>query len=44
MFALVKLILNFFSGEPKLPLIQKVGPSPYIKKLFLELSELDDEQ
>ena len=34
-FALVKLILNFFSGDPRLPLIPKVGPSPNIKKLFL---------
>ena len=31
MFAL-KLILNFFSGDPKLPLIPKVGPSTNIKK------------
>ena len=38
-FALVKLILNFFSGEPKFPLIPKVGPSPNVKKLFLQLSE-----
>ena len=26
-FALLKLILNFFSDEAKLPLIPKVGPS-----------------
>ena len=39
MFALLKLILNGFSGEPKLPLIPKVGPSPNIKKLFLRLSQ-----
>ena len=26
-----KLILIFFSGEPKLPLIPKVGPSPSTK-------------
>ena len=33
-FALVKLILNFFSGDPKLPLILKVGASPNIKFFF----------
>ena len=43
MFALVKWILNSFSGQPKLPLIPKVGPSPNIKKLFLRLSEWDNE-
>ena len=43
MFELVKFILNVFSGDPKLPLIQKVGPSPNIKKLSLRLSEGDDE-
>ena len=37
-FALLKLILNFFSGKPKLPLMPNVGPSPNIKKLFLRLS------
>ena len=36
-FALLKLVLNFFSGAPKLPLIPKVSPSPNIKKLFLRL-------
>ena len=41
MFAVVKLI--FFSGDPKPPLITKVGPSPIIKKLFLRLSDRDDE-
>ena len=41
-FALVKLILNFFSGDPKLPSIPYVGPYPNIKNLFLRLSELDD--
>ena len=35
-FTLLKLILNnFFRGEPNLPLISKVGPSPSKKKLFL---------
>ena len=43
MFALVKLI-NFFSAEPKLPLIPKGGPKPNIKKLFLQLTTCDDEQ
>ena len=43
MFALVKLILNFFSGDPKLLLTSHVGPSPNIKKLFLQLPERDDE-
>ena len=38
MFALLKLILDVFSGEPKLQLIPKVGPSPSTKKLFLRLS------
>ena len=28
----------FFSGEPKPPLIPKIGHSPNIKKLFLRLS------
>ena len=32
MFALLKLILNFFSRAPKLSLIPKVSPSPNIKK------------
>ena len=43
MFALVKLILTFFSDEPKLPLILKAGTSPNIKKLFLLLTAWDDE-
>ena len=43
MFTLLKLILNFYSGEAKLPLIPKAGPSPNITKLFLGLSEWDDE-
>ena len=43
MSALLKLILNFFSAEPKLPLTLKVGPSPCVKKLFLWLSAWDDE-
>ena len=42
-FASLKLISNFFSGAPKLPLIPKVGPLPNIKKLFLRLSEWDGE-
>ena len=33
-FALVKLIQNFFSGEPKLSLIPKVGPLPSMKSYF----------
>ena len=41
-FALLKLILIFFPAEPKLSLIQKVGPSPSTKKLFLRLSARDD--
>ena len=36
---LLKLILNFISGEPKLQLIRKVEPSPSTKNLFLRLSE-----
>ena len=36
-------MIIFFSGEPKLPLIQKVGHKPNIKKLFLKLSTCDDE-
>ena len=43
MFAFVKSILNFFSGFPKLSLIPHDGASPNIKKLFLRLSEWDDE-
>ena len=42
-FALLKLILNFFSSLPKFPLIPKVSPSPKIKKLFLWLPVWDDE-
>ena len=37
-FALVKLMLNFFFDEPKLPLIPKIKPSPNIKKLFFILA------
>ena len=33
-----KINTKLFSGEPKLPLIPKVGSSPNIKKLFLRLS------
>ena len=36
--ALVKLILNFILGEPKLLLTPEVGPSPNTK-LLLQLSE-----
>ena len=43
MFALLKLILNFFCGEPKLPLNRKVGPSTRTIKLFLGFSAWDDE-
>ena len=39
MFAILKLILNFLSGEPTLPLISEIGHSSNIKKLFLRLSE-----
>ena len=42
-FALLKLILNFFSGELHLPLILKVGPSPSTKKLLLQWLAWDDE-
>ena len=34
-FALLKLILNFFSGAPKLTLIPKASSPPNIKNLFL---------
>ena len=40
MFALLKLISNYFSGDPKLPLISKVGNLSNIKKLFLHLLEI----
>ena len=43
MFALPKLILNFFSGAPKLPLILKVSPQPNTKTLFMRLSGFDHE-
>ena len=42
MLFLVKLILSFFSGEPNVPLISKVGPSSNIRELLLRLSEWDD--
>ena len=42
-FVLVKLILKFFYGGPKLSLIPKVYHSPNIKTLFLRLSARDDE-
>ena len=38
-----KLILNLFSTEPLLSLISSIGPSPFTKKLFLQLSVWDDE-
>ena len=37
-FALLKLIVNFFSAAPTLSLISSVVPSPNSKKLFLQLS------
>ena len=43
MFALVKLILSFFSCEPKLPLIPKLNLHLILKKLFFRLSLWDDE-
>ena len=43
MFALLKLILNIFSVEQKLPLIPNVGPSPSSKKLFFQLPAGDCE-
>ena len=43
MFALLKLTLNFFCGEPKLPLNRKVGPSTSTIKLLLGFSAWDDE-
>ena len=39
----IKLILNVFSEESKLPLILKIGPSLNIKNLFLQLLARDDE-
>ena len=42
MLSLLKLILNLLSNEPVLPLISSVGPSLNSKKLFLQLSALDD--
>ena len=43
LFDLLKLILNFSCGEPKLPLTPKVALSPNIKKIFLQLWEWGDE-
>ena len=43
MFALVKLILQFFFCDPTLPLILQAGRSPSIKRLFLRFSGLDDD-
>ena len=38
-FALLKLMLNFFSGKPKLPLMPKSrGPSTSTKKVFSRFS------
>ena len=37
MFAILKLILSFFSGGPKLPLISKVSPTRK-KKIFVTFS------
>ena len=42
-FVLLKLILDYLSGAPKLPLTQNVSPPPGNKKLFLRLSAGDDE-
>ena len=43
MFGLVRITLDFFSGQPKFLLIPEVRPSPNIKKLFLRLPEREDE-
>ena len=43
LFVWLKLVLNFFSGEPKLPYISRVGSSPINKMLFFRLTEWDDE-
>ena len=42
-FLLVKLILSFFSDEPKIPVIPWVGPSPNTKKFFSRLSVWNDQ-
>ena len=42
-FVLLKKILNFFSGKPKLPLILKLGPSSSTKRLFLQFPAWYDE-
>ena len=42
-FALLKLILNFFSVALTLPLISSAGLSHNTKKLFLRLPTFDDE-
>ena len=36
-------MLDVYSGEPNFPLIPNAGLSPNIKKVFLRLSEWDDE-
>ena len=41
--SLLKLILNFFSAAPVLPLVSSVDLSPNTKKVFLRLSVWDDE-
>ena len=43
MFALLRLILNSFSGAPKLSLMLKVSPSPNTRKLFLTLRARNDD-
>ena len=43
MFALLRITLNVFSSEPKLPLIRKVGPSSSTKKLSMRLPERHNE-
>ena len=38
-----KININFFCGHAKLPLSPKLGLSPNVKRIFLRLSEWDDE-
>ena len=40
LFVLVKLKLKFFSGEPRLPIIPKVGPSFNIKKVIFVIARM----
>ena len=42
-FALLKLMLIFFSSAPVLSLMLRVRPSPITKKLFFRLSVWDNE-